>query len=148
MFIFTIVSLYNIYNKDQVIVLYEKLIDLTINEDLIEDYLSIDFNNITYLKNRQKLSENTKKEILNYCKKYSNNVYSKTKEALLKSPNYSNDNELYGLSLTIHVNKISNKIYNISLIYYKGLHSSSMITYSIEYINNNFNIKKIQNITS
>ncbi|CCY71532.1 unknown [Clostridium sp. CAG:921] len=88
----------NIGNETAAIKLYEDLIDNIVSQysNDSSEYLSIYIDDALDPLNKELLSEESKKEILSYSKKYNYNIYNMEKEdlILLNDNNYENLNGL------------------------------------------------------
>ncbi len=133
----------NIGNETSATKLYEDLIDIIVSQysNDSNEYLSIYIDDVFDPLNKKLLSEESKKEILSYSKKYNSNIYNMKKEDLflLKDNNYEN---LNGLCINFKFSSFSYKKAIVNVYYYVDNQSSGMQTYMLKYNKNKWEILK------
>lgn len=133
----------NIGNETAAVKLYEDLIDNIVSQysNDSSEYLSIYIDDALDPLNKELLSEESKKEILSYSKKYNYNIYNMEKEdlILLNDNNYEN---LNGLCINFKFSSFSYKKAIINVYYYVDNQSSGIQTYMLEYNKNKWKILK------
>lgn len=133
----------NIGNETAATRLYEDLIDIIVTQysNDSNEYLSIYIDDVFDPLNKELLSEESKKEILDYSKKYNSNIYNMKKEDLfsLKNSIYKN---LNGLCINFSFSSLSYKKAIVNIYYYVDNQSSGMRTYMLKYNKNKWEILK------
>ena len=124
--------------------LYEDLIDSVITQYLNTsyDYLSIYVDNIVDPLNKKLLSDESKKEILEYSKKYSNSVYDMRLNDLFTSEKFK-DSNLTGICISFNFNLLDYGEAYINVYSYLDNQAAKVQTYMVKYSKNNWNISKI-----
>ncbi len=111
-------SNHKIGNEIASVHLYKNLIDTYLNNNNLLtncNYISIDVTSLIDPSTNNKLSDNSKNEILNYCKKYINNVYSEKIQ----------DDSLMGLNIDFYISGKNKNKFNIDIKY--SLSNSNII---------------------
>lgn len=101
---------YKVGNEIAAIHLYKKLMDTySNNNNLVNncDYISIDTTSLIDPLNNNQLSDNSKNQILDYCKKYTNNVYSGKFQ----------DDSLMGLNINFYISGKNKNKFTININY-------------------------------
>ena len=127
-------------NETASIKLYQDLINKILNNKdtntFTFNFISIYTNSLIDLLTNKQLSDNSKNEILNYCKKYNNTVYDKNSEQLNNNPNE-------GLIITIPINKKNRNTVNILVNYYTSNFGNGRNGYNCNFTHNVWNITDI-----
>ena len=138
--------------KNYIVEMYKKILDDLINQDsaINEDakFIAIDFTNfLAYHKDRydgssqlRNLSTNEKNQLLDYCKKYNENVIEATMEEL-KEKGYFNEKNMYlqGILITVtNTEKVEFDKAILSLQKYRGGLAAVFLKYELTLVNNDY----------
>ena len=138
--------------KNYTVEMYKKILDDLINQDsaINEDakFIAIDFTNfLAYHKDRydvssqlRSLSPSEKKQLLDYCKKYNENVIEATMEEL-KEKGYYDEKNMYLQGILIKVNETEKIEFDkaiLSLQKYRGGLAAVFAKYELTLVDNDY----------
>lgn len=131
----------NLKDEKSAIKLYKNLIDTIASKysTFQDEFISISFDNVLDPLSKEKLSNDAKKEIINYTKKYNSVIYDKAKEDLINENN-EHTNKLF---ISFSYTSFSYKKATINVYYYISNQSSGMQSFKIKYTKDAWNISKI-----
>ena len=138
--------------KNYIVEMYKKILDDLINQDSAINegakFIAIDFTNfLAYHKDGndgssqlRNLSTNEKNQLLDYCKKYNENVIEATMEEL-KEKGYFNEKNMYlqGILITVtNTEKVEFDKAILSLQKYRGGLAAVFLKYELTLVNNDY----------